>query len=456
MNRQRWYQSKCIFLVMLVVVATWTPTLAQQPQKPGIEPIWLDFDMETIPEPKQVDTGYLYDFANNTLFQNVKQAFDIPRTLRAISGKPKPAYNVNSVDEVPDSSWFTNRNGRHRMSVEAIKRGPNQGTSPADGELTVIRGKSIGITPGFSIRDQKGVVYVLKFDPLNNSELATAAEVISTKLFFAIGYNVPENYLFRFDRSRLKLAPDAPFTDDTGKKRPMTEADLDQLLSRVARQPDGKFRCVASKLLEGKPKGGFFFHGTRPDDPNDLIPHEHRRDVRGLRVFASWLEHNDIRAGNTLDMFVTEEGRSFIRHYLIDFGSTLGSDSTFPNVPIVGYEYQVDGTEAMKVLVTFGLYQQPWLNPKREPDFSPQVGRYGAKYFNPRKWKQNFPLVAFENMTQADAAWAARIVGSFTDEQLRAAVETGEFSQASNADFVFETIRQRRDKIVATYLNGQR
>ena len=94
---------------MLMVVATWTPTLAQQPQKPGIEPIWLDFDMETIPEPKQVDTGYLYDFANNTLFQNVKQAVDIPRTLRAISGKPKPAYNVNSVDEVPDSSWFTNR-----------------------------------------------------------------------------------------------------------------------------------------------------------------------------------------------------------------------------------------------------------------------------------------------------------------------------------------------------------
>lgn len=228
--------------------------------------------------------------------------------------------------------------------MAALKQGPNTGTGPVAGELTVMKAKSIGVTPGFWIRDSAGVSYILKFDPVNNPELATAAEIISTKLLYAIGYNVPENYLFRLDRSRLKISKKATYTDELGKKKTLTEADLDQILAKVHRQEDGLYRRLASKFLPGKPKGGFFFHGTRKDDPNDLIPHEHRRDLRGLRVFAAWLGHNDIRAGNTLDMYVSEGGRNFIRHYLIDFGSTLGSDSTFPNVPIVGYEYQVDGS----------------------------------------------------------------------------------------------------------------
>ncbi|MBI4751502.1 MAG: hypothetical protein HY774_23730 [Acidobacteria bacterium] len=438
-----------------LLMVTALPLAAQQPQTPEVPPIWLDFDMENIPEPKVVETGYLYDFANNTFFQNVKQAFDFPRTLRAIRRRPKPAYNVNSVGEVPDSSWFTNRNGQQgRMSLAALKQGPNTGSGPVAGELTVMKAKSIGITPGFWIRDSAGVTYILKFDPINHPELATAAEVISTKLLYAIGYNVPENYLFRLDRSRLKISEKATYTDELGKKQAMTEADLDHILAKVHRQEDGVYRCVASKLLTGKPKGGFFFHGTRPDDPNDLIPHEHRRDLRGLRVFAAWLEHNDIRAGNTLDMYVSEGGRNFIRHYLIDFGSTLGSDSVFPNVPIVGYEYQVDGKEAVKSLVTLGIYERPWLNPEREPDFSPQVGRYGARFFNPRKWKPNFPLVAFENMTLADAIWAAHIVESFSDEQIRAVVEMGEYRRSADADYVFETLCRRRDLIVNSYLRS--
>jgi hypothetical protein len=70
----------------------------------------------------------------------------------------------------------------------------------------------------------------------------------------------------------------------------------------------------------------------RDDDPNDLIPHEHRRDLRGLRLISAWLNDNDIREGNTLDMYVEEDGRRFLKHYLIDAGSALGSDTTHPNI----------------------------------------------------------------------------------------------------------------------------
>ncbi|NIW47138.1 MAG: hypothetical protein GWN30_21030, partial [Gammaproteobacteria bacterium] len=59
--------------------------------------------------------------------------------------------------------------------------------------------------------------------------------------------------------------------------------------------------------------------GIRDDDLNDVIPHQHRRELRGLRVVAAWLNHFDTKANNTLDVYV-EDG--YVRHYLIDFGST--------------------------------------------------------------------------------------------------------------------------------------
>ncbi len=431
--------------LMLLLLGLMTGLAAQQPPDTGEEPLRVDFDMESIPEPRRVETGYAYDFMDGTVFQQIKQAFDLPRHFTS-----KPAYNFNSLDEVPDSSWFTNRNGMQVMSLDEIRRGPDVNGGPAHGSLTVTRGKTSGISPGFFVRDERGDAYLLKFDPPDYPELATAAEVISTKLLHAVGYNVPQNTIVHFQRSLLRMDSEAEFEDELGRVRRLTESDVDEILKLAARRGDGSYRAVASKLLPGKPKGGFTFSGRRKDDANDIIPHEHRRDLRGLRVFAAWLEHNDIRAGNTLDSYVTEDGRSFLRHYLIDLGSTLGSDTAFPNVDIVGKEHQFDGAEAGKVLVTLGLYQQPWRLEKRELRY-PSVGYYEARNFHPPLWKQNFPLVAFENMTDADGWWAARIVGSFTDDQIRAAVETGQLSDPEAASYLFSQIRERRDLITHYY-----
>lgn len=437
--------------VLLAIAVALLEGVAFCQQAPGEKPIWVDHDMKSIPEPEERETGYGYDFINGTVFQQIKQAFDFPRTARIIAGKRREAYNVNSVGGVPDSSWFTNRNGRRRMSLEEIKRGPDEDAGPSGSVFTITRGKTQGITPGFWIKDDRGETYIVKFDPPQYPELTTAAEVIATKLFYAIGYNVPQNTIFHVRPEQLEIAPDANFTDKSGHKRRMTRADLETTLGMVARREDGSYRALASKVLKGKPKGGFHFLGVRHDDPNDIIPHEHRRDLRGLRVFGAWLEHNDVRAGNTLDLYVSENGRNFIRHYLIDFGSTLGSDTLFPNRPSVGHSHIVDWEDAGKVLLTAGIYQPKWTYGKKYRHES--VGIYSAEDFNPRQWKQNFPLVAFENMTAADAAWAAEIVGSFSDEQIRAAVETGQLSDPEAAAYLASQIMARRDKIVQAYLH---
>jgi hypothetical protein len=77
-------------------------------------------------------------------------------------------------------------------------------------------------------------------------------------------------------------------------------------------------------MLPGTVLGPFRYAGTRPDDPNDLVPHEHRRELRALRVFGAWTNLVDWKAGNTLDTLVEENGRSIVKHYLQDVGSSLG------------------------------------------------------------------------------------------------------------------------------------
>jgi hypothetical protein len=191
--------------------------------------IWRDYDEANIAEPQVPYSGYYYDFIDGTVFQRVKQSFDFPRLARKLAGQPKQALNVNSEGGVPDSSWFTNRNGRAAMSVVDIERGPNQDAGPAGQRFTVLRAKTVGVTPGLWIKDERGRTYIVKFDPKYYPELNTAAEVIATKLFYAIGYNVPENTIFRFRREQLKLDKKATYRDTAGHQQPLTDEILDAI-----------------------------------------------------------------------------------------------------------------------------------------------------------------------------------------------------------------------------------
>ena len=110
----------------------------------------------------------------------------------------------------------------------------------------------------------------------------------------------------------------------------MTEADIDTLLSRVTPLPDGSYRAAASRFLSGRPLGPFDWKGRRDDDPADRVNHENRRELRGLRMICAWLAHFDMKQHNTLDMWVEEDGRRFVRHHLIDFASTLGMGANGP------------------------------------------------------------------------------------------------------------------------------
>ena len=398
------------------------------------DPVWIDndaaIDVKTISKHKLNDQ---YDFLIHTFGKRGERT-------------PQRALNINTLGEVPDSSWFQNRHGKARMSVEDLVRGPNTGNGPStDGPWVVVGAKTEGITPGFRIRDSRGDVYFIKFDPPQNPEMATAAEVISTKFFYAMGYNVPENYIAFFTRQQLRADQKATITDGLGRERRLEESDLDQILQKVHRSTDGRYRAVASKQLRGTPIGPFQYWGTRPDDPNDIFPHEHRRELRGLRVFAAWLNHDDSRAINSLDVLVGEPGHRHVRHYLIDFGSTLGSGSVSAQKHRAGWEYMWEPSTTFKRIATLGLWDRKWISVSY-PNY-PSIGRFESTWFEPQNWKPEYQNPAFTNATDEDSYWAAKIVMSFTGEEIRAIVQTGQLSDPEAEEYLVNTLMERRDKI---------
>jgi hypothetical protein len=381
-----------------------------------------------------------YDFAEHTFGKRGERA--------AI-----PAINVNTIDEVPDSTWFTNRIGRQPMTVAEIVRGPNQMDAVNVDGWPIVSGKSTGITPGYRIADPTGHLYQIKFDPPSNPEMGSGAEVIGAAFYHAIGYNVVQGYIVEIDPEKIVIAPTATTVDMTGRKKKMERTDVDRILKRAARQANGKYRAIASRYAEGKPLGYFKYYGTRSDDPNDIYLHEHRRELRGNRVFAAWLNHDDSRGLNSLDMLEGPGGHTYIRHYMFDFGSIMGSGSTGPQVPRAGNEYILEWKPSWMTLATLGLWLRPWILVDY-PNVARSVGRFEADFFDPVAWKPEYPNPAFDNMQPEDAFWSARLVARLSDEAIRAVVAKARYTEDGAAEYTAATLIKRRDKVLKTWLTG--
>jgi hypothetical protein len=315
----------------------------------------------------------------------------------------------------------------------------------------VIRAKTEGVTPGFNVRDAKGDVYVIKFDPPGERGVTTGAGAISGRIFHAIGFNVPEDAVVTFRREDVVLGDGVTVKNPDGTKRPMTEADLEAILAKVEANADGEYLAISSRFLDGVPVGPFDYRGRRDDDPNDRVPHHHRRELRGLRVFAAWLNHFDTKQANTLDMWIEEDGRRFLKHYLIDFASTLGAGANGVK-PVHSREYGFDLWETLGRTFALGFREDEWRRVRRPPEL-PEVACYSAERWDPMDFKPLTPNSAFARLTDRDGYWAAKIVSAFEDEHLAAICATAKFSDPRATAWIAGVLAERRDIIAERWFS---
>jgi hypothetical protein len=415
----------------------------------------FDPDNRDIERPADARENQYWDPIDRTFFYQVAKVLDLNWLGRQLGEGlglvgPKEAQNVNTLDEVPNSSWFTQRHFYSPMTTEELQRGPNVTAGPDLSAWTVIEGKSEGKTKGFTIEDARGDRYVVKFDGPNFPELTSSAEVIATKIFYAAGYFVPENNVVYFDPAILTLADDAEVTV-AGEERKMTADDLAAIVDPQPRRDDGRIRAMASKYVDGRPIGIWTFRGTRDDDPNDRVLHQHRRELRGLSVLGAWLNDADRRNANTLAVYTTDvrapgDTTRYVRHYLLDMGSTLGANGSGTHQVKHGYEYMLDPRTIAEQTATLGLREKPY---EFQPlvTFYPSIGYFTAKYFEPEDWVMVHPNPAYEYRTDRDGFWGAKRVMAFSEADLRAIVATGQLTNPEAEEYLVQTLLARQAEI---------
>jgi hypothetical protein len=411
------------------------------------DPVWVDADRNSVPgRPGKYFSGLIGDGADQIAFRPLSRFFTFPL--------PAEAANANSLDEVPDSAWFQNRIGFSPMTPAEVQEGACAGLPPLDpaGPWTVVVAKPDGANPGFFIKAAGGQRYLLKFDGAEQPQRATAADVVGSKLYHAAGYHTPCNVTVYFPQSILRIDPGATRTNEYGESLPMSAEDMDKVLSAAYRRKDGWLRASASRFLPGTPLGPFRYEGTRDDDPNDVIPHDQRRELRGSRLFAAWLNHFDAREQNSLDVWVEDHGRQYLRHYLIDWGDCLGSAWAWDAITRrLGHAGYFDIDQIVVDLFTLGLTPRPWNAPRRPSADFQTFGYFSADQFVASAWRAGYDNPAFQRMTLRDGLWAARILSRLGDAQVTAAVAAGHLDDPRAEQALVRSLIDRRQRVLAEY-----
>ena len=188
--------------------------------------------------------------------------------------------------------------------------------------------------------------------------------------------------------------------------------------------------------------------GVRADDPNDRVPHEHRRDVRGLRLIYAWLGQTDVEEPNTLDMWVQQPGRKqrgVVTHYVLDFGKALGTWGGEGHEHD-GYAPHFDWRYATLSLVGLGLWPWPWEG-LETPHFR-GVGRYQAARFSPEHYSEANPYAPFLWTDRFDEFWAAKIIARFRPEHIEAAIEQAHYTDPDARRYLEATILARQRAVL--------
>ena len=239
-----------------------------------------------VPEPVYLSEVYLH--------RPLRAAFDISTIPRA--------GDVNSVDEVPKSTWFEPR----PTDLGTIARGPDSEGAPR-APFTVLDEPTMSAGGGFSVTDSRGIRFEIFVDPPDRPEMRTGAYAIASHLFWALGYSTPPVLIVQ-----AKL-------EDFWKTHGAA-IDFEAALRSGPAPKGGVYRVAAVRWPRGQYLGQTGEHGPRGDDPNDLVPHRDRRTLRALRVFAAWTKLSSLGPSKTADVYEGPPGEGFV-HILAQVGS---------------------------------------------------------------------------------------------------------------------------------------
>ena len=207
---------------------------------------------------------------------------------------------------------------------------------------------------------------------------------------------------------------------------------------------------MVSKALEGRPVGGFRFYGTRSDDPNYLIAHEHRRELRGYGTFSAWLNHVDSKSSTRS---IPSSNRTANRSCVIICwisAPRLGARASI-RARRTRLGVSLEGKKALGGIPSLGLYVKNW---RTIPLIvrTPLARSIDNTQWDPERWKPRYANSAFRSARMDDKFWAALRLQAFTDDMLNTLIRVGRFNDPTLRGVLSKFLIERRDAIVRRYL----
>lgn len=401
--------------------------------------------------PREYISPFVWNRIETTVFGRLSRILSIE-----ITGE---ARNANSLDEVADSSWFENRPATVTPAQKAAGACAPEDFLPADaapGSWVIDHGKDNGSTVGFRVQVPGKGIYLLKADAPDMPERASAGSVIGAAIYHAAGFLTTCEQVVYVRREQFTLTPGLVVMANDGAPHPFDDAALTAALATLPRRGELR-RMQASKWLPGVAIGPFRYETTRKDDPNDVIPHEDRRELRGAKLLAAWLNHWDAREQNSMDVWIARDPKNkrsspgYVRHYNIDTSDVFGQQM----LPMMlakrlGHSYEIDLRDIAVDFFTLGLVSRPWDRAAVVPGYE-LFGFFTAKDFDPEIWKGAYPNPAFLRMTERDGAWMARLIARFSPEDLRAMIAAGQFTAEQDNAYLAEILVARQQRILGRY-----
>jgi hypothetical protein len=315
------------------------------------------------------------------------------------------ALDVNSLDEVPLSSWYQPPINPLRPLVDYRKDGPPR----APFRLTTEEPTS-GTPDAEVIIDARGLYYELQPDMKERLGMRTAAAAISSRLLHAIGYRTPEIHIIRSHTGERAAATRWPVGIDLGTT-PITE--------------------------------------QRGDDANDHLPHRDRRTLRALPMFTGWLGMKRVRSRILRDAYVGTSGRGHVQHFIVGLDGSLGVDDYIDAVAWVDDDDREKSNFFLR-LFSAGLSPKPYATLPETP--WPSVGLMNEIVLEDH-YDPSPPFEPLDRMQPGDAYWAAKRLATLPPSSIVDAIEAADLPPLVE-HWLFRVLHLRRADVITKGFAG--
>ncbi len=432
--------------LFLLCAALLTPACSYRPARfADALPVTEVADDEAIDMPQRLEVNDVVEFSDLFVGRPLVEGMRVTR--------PPPPADINALDEVPRSSWFSpldaEIDARSFEGAYAVDGAPvppfrvllERAPSGDNGDT-----KKGGM--GIPVVDALGHRFELRRDPKERVEVRTAAAAITARLVRALGYLTPEVYVSDADETDFSTTPGEPFgqsiltgTEPAGPEvRGRTlQKMLDDWFECAPSNKQGNFRFSATRWPPAADVdvGRTPVAGTRGDDPNDRVPHENRRTLRALKLVGAWLGMTRFTPHDLRDVYMGPSGEGHLVHFMVGFDKSLGTEAIIGKRP--------EQKNEMILLGSLGFAPDPNIPPTQSKYQA--LGAIGEEV-NPKEYGPGLPFPPMDATDGADAYWMAKRIASVSEEMVLAAVRAGKVTNGTARKLLFELVLARQRRVV--------